>query len=183
MDDRNNYHTIERAYVAIRVPQVDGNPTLKRAILAGVVSARRMRSQPSGRPQGAAGVRRRRRVWATDGLDGTGRVRESSAKSKKTYLDGVRGDSGGRAVDTVHLRHLQRVTASRSPSSVAPNATSAVASTTCRSLPPRWTQLPVRTTEEQPDRWLTATSIRLPAIRSGRGSSSSTLRRRRQADP
>ena len=38
MDDRKNYHTMDRAYVAIRVPQVDGNPTLKRAILAGTVS-------------------------------------------------------------------------------------------------------------------------------------------------
>jgi hypothetical protein len=38
MDDRKNYHTNDRAYVAIRVPQVDGNPTLKRAILAGHVS-------------------------------------------------------------------------------------------------------------------------------------------------
>ena len=38
MDDRKNFHTAERAYVAIRVPQVDGNPTLKRAILAGNVS-------------------------------------------------------------------------------------------------------------------------------------------------
>lgn len=40
MDDRKNFHTAERAYVAIRVPQVDGNPTLKRAILAGTVSQR-----------------------------------------------------------------------------------------------------------------------------------------------
>lgn len=38
MDDRKNFHTADRAYVAIRVPQVDGNPSLKRAILAGVVS-------------------------------------------------------------------------------------------------------------------------------------------------
>ena len=38
MDDRNNYHTADGAYVAIRVPQVDGNPTLKRAILAGDVA-------------------------------------------------------------------------------------------------------------------------------------------------
>ncbi|MBB1035735.1 queuine/other tRNA-ribosyltransferase [Dietzia sp. CQ4] len=37
MDDRNNYHTPNRSYVAIRVPQVDGNPTLKRAILSGSV--------------------------------------------------------------------------------------------------------------------------------------------------
>jgi len=40
MDDRSNYHTPERAYVALRVPQVDGNPTLKRAVLAGNVSQR-----------------------------------------------------------------------------------------------------------------------------------------------
>lgn len=38
MDERNNYHTAGRSYMAIRVPQVDGNLTLKRLILAGVVS-------------------------------------------------------------------------------------------------------------------------------------------------
>ncbi len=38
MDDRNNYHTADGNYVAIRVPQVDGNARLKRAILAGRVS-------------------------------------------------------------------------------------------------------------------------------------------------
>ncbi|MEU8132143.1 tRNA-guanine transglycosylase DpdA [Streptodolium elevatio] len=38
MDERNNYHTPERTYTAIRVPQVDGNPALKRLILAGAVS-------------------------------------------------------------------------------------------------------------------------------------------------
>ena len=40
MDDRKNYHTADSAYVAIRVPQVDANPTLKRAILAGTVAQR-----------------------------------------------------------------------------------------------------------------------------------------------
>ena len=40
MDDRRNYHTIDDAYVAIRVPQVEGNPSLKRAILSGRVSQR-----------------------------------------------------------------------------------------------------------------------------------------------
>lgn len=40
MDDRNNYHTVEDSFTAIRVPQVDGNPTLRRAILAGRVSQR-----------------------------------------------------------------------------------------------------------------------------------------------
>lgn len=38
MDERDNYHTIDRTYPAIKVPQVDGNITLKRAILAGRVS-------------------------------------------------------------------------------------------------------------------------------------------------
>ncbi|WP_329346213.1 tRNA-guanine transglycosylase DpdA [Streptomyces microflavus] len=38
MDERNNYHTADRTYTAIRVPQVDGNPMLKRLILAGAVS-------------------------------------------------------------------------------------------------------------------------------------------------
>jgi len=40
MDDRRNYHTASTYYVAVRVPQVDGNITLKRAVLAGVVSQR-----------------------------------------------------------------------------------------------------------------------------------------------
>ncbi|MFC6154815.1 tRNA-guanine transglycosylase DpdA [Nocardioides yefusunii] len=38
MDDRKNYHIENTSFVALRVPQVDGNPTLKRAILAGTVS-------------------------------------------------------------------------------------------------------------------------------------------------
>ncbi|MEU1959668.1 tRNA-guanine transglycosylase DpdA [Nocardia sp. NPDC019304] len=40
MDDRDNYHTRSTTYTAIRVPQVDGNVTLKRAILSGKVSQR-----------------------------------------------------------------------------------------------------------------------------------------------
>jgi hypothetical protein len=38
MDDRNNYHTPTETFTAIRVPQADGNPALKRRILSGVVS-------------------------------------------------------------------------------------------------------------------------------------------------
>lgn len=34
-DDRDNYHTIGRSYTAIRVPQVEGNAKLKKAIEAG----------------------------------------------------------------------------------------------------------------------------------------------------
>jgi hypothetical protein len=40
MDDRDNYHTATGSYVAVRVPQVDANPVLKRRILAGHVSQR-----------------------------------------------------------------------------------------------------------------------------------------------
>lgn len=40
MDDRDNFHTATETFVAIRVPQVDGNIMLKRAILAGDVSQR-----------------------------------------------------------------------------------------------------------------------------------------------
>jgi hypothetical protein len=37
MDDRNNYHTLSGSYVAIRIPQVDGNAALKKLILSGTV--------------------------------------------------------------------------------------------------------------------------------------------------
>ncbi|MGQ4617849.1 tRNA-guanine transglycosylase DpdA [Nocardia sp. R7R-8] len=40
MDDRDNYHTHSSTYTAIRVPQVDANVALKRAILSGKVSQR-----------------------------------------------------------------------------------------------------------------------------------------------
>lgn len=40
-DDRDNYYAPERTYTAIRVPQVDGNPRLKRRILAGEVDQTR----------------------------------------------------------------------------------------------------------------------------------------------
>jgi hypothetical protein len=36
-DDRDNYYTLDRTYMAIRVPQVDGNPRLLRRISAGQV--------------------------------------------------------------------------------------------------------------------------------------------------
>src|ERR1022692_1832987 len=37
-DDKDNYHTFERNYAAIRVPQVDGNPKLRARIQAGRVA-------------------------------------------------------------------------------------------------------------------------------------------------
>lgn len=36
-DDKDNYYTLERAYTAIRIPQVEGNPGLQKRIRAGVV--------------------------------------------------------------------------------------------------------------------------------------------------
>ncbi|WP_206057674.1 MULTISPECIES: tRNA-guanine transglycosylase DpdA [Nocardiopsis] len=38
MDDRNNYHTRDFSFTALRVPQVDANPALKRRILSGGVA-------------------------------------------------------------------------------------------------------------------------------------------------
>jgi len=37
MDDRDNFHTLERTYTAVRIPQVEGNAQLKKLILAGEV--------------------------------------------------------------------------------------------------------------------------------------------------
>jgi hypothetical protein len=37
-DDKDNYHTADRTYTALRVPQVDGNPKLRARIQAGRVS-------------------------------------------------------------------------------------------------------------------------------------------------
>lgn len=36
-DDKDNYYTLDRTYTAIRVPQVEGNPTLQRKIRAGQI--------------------------------------------------------------------------------------------------------------------------------------------------
>lgn len=36
-DDKDNYHAVEGNYVAVRIPQVDGNPKLKKAIRAGAI--------------------------------------------------------------------------------------------------------------------------------------------------
>lgn len=85
MDDRKNFHTADRAYVAIRVPQVDGNPTLKRAILAGDVSQKE-----------AIGAEREA-LKALRDYDGTTRSRQACldrlrdyevvCQSKKSYIN------------------------------------------------------------------------------------------------
>jgi hypothetical protein len=36
-DDKDNYHVLEGSYIAVRVPQVEGNPGLQRRIRAGKV--------------------------------------------------------------------------------------------------------------------------------------------------
>ena len=35
MDDQDNYYTIDRNYIALRIPQVDGNTSMKRRVVAG----------------------------------------------------------------------------------------------------------------------------------------------------
>jgi hypothetical protein len=42
-DDRDNYYTLDRTYTAIRIPQVQGNPSLQRKIASGAVSQDRAR--------------------------------------------------------------------------------------------------------------------------------------------
>jgi hypothetical protein len=47
-DDRDNFYTLDRNYIAIRIPQVEGNPRLQRRIRAGQVShdaARRLEQE------------------------------------------------------------------------------------------------------------------------------------------
>jgi hypothetical protein len=43
MDDRDNYHTLDRTYTAVRIPQVEGNNQLKKLILAGEVEFEKAR--------------------------------------------------------------------------------------------------------------------------------------------
>jgi hypothetical protein len=42
-DDTDNYHTLERAYSAVRVPQVEGNPKLQKMIASGEVDQEKAR--------------------------------------------------------------------------------------------------------------------------------------------
>jgi hypothetical protein len=43
-DDRDNYYTMDRTYMAIRVPQVEGNPRLQKRIASGHISQQVARS-------------------------------------------------------------------------------------------------------------------------------------------
>lgn len=42
-DDKDNYYTLDRTYIAIKVPQIEGNPQLQRLISSGKVSQDRAR--------------------------------------------------------------------------------------------------------------------------------------------
>lgn len=42
-DDRDNYYTMDRTYTAIRIPQVEGNPSLQRKIASGALPQDRAR--------------------------------------------------------------------------------------------------------------------------------------------
>lgn len=43
-DDKDNYYTLDRQYTAIRIPQVQGNPSLQKAISSGKVPQERARA-------------------------------------------------------------------------------------------------------------------------------------------
>ncbi|WP_083933571.1 tRNA-guanine transglycosylase DpdA [Kribbella catacumbae] len=88
MDDRRNYHAADDDYLAVRVPQVEGNSTLKRNILGGVVSQadaikaereclRRLRGYDAGA------------CTLDSTLDALGQY-EAITKSKKSYLEAYR---------------------------------------------------------------------------------------------
>ena len=104
-DDRDNYHTLERNYVAIRVMQIDGNQRLKRRILAGELDqneGRRLEraclSSLTAYDRGKASLEAStRRSRCLPGLPG--RV----ATTKR-----LRGDTRGAAMEVVRVRGVRR---------------------------------------------------------------------------
>jgi hypothetical protein len=42
-DNKDNYYTMDRSYTAVRVPQVEGNPSLQKHIRAGMISQEKAR--------------------------------------------------------------------------------------------------------------------------------------------
>lgn len=86
MDERNNFHTPHGAHVALRVPQVDGNPTLRRAILAGTVS----QSDAIAAERSALKALRSldgSRTGIDRALDALGHYEKVAGGSKKSYLE------------------------------------------------------------------------------------------------
>ena len=149
----------------MRVPQVDGNPTLRRAILAGRVSQR------------DAIQLERACLKALRAFDGSKASHEAAltalaeyevlCQTKKSYI--AEYDRTLTAAPwTTCAAPCAANSASRSPSSEAPSATSGAGFTTCRCSQRRWSNYPSGPHEGAPvaDRY----DIRLPAIRIRQGS-------------
>jgi hypothetical protein len=127
-DDKENYFTLDRTYTAVRVPQVEGNPKLQRAIVAGQVR------QPEARRLERACLDALERYDAErcplepvlDVLEEYEHLYAGSSTRRAAYRE-VLGDRP-RAPAT-----SAATSACTSSSSAARNATAAAASTTCTS--------------------------------------------------
>lgn len=88
MDDRDNYHTVEGHYTALRIPQVDANPTLKQRVLSGELDQRRLvhAEEACLRAVRAAGTN----AAATDDALETLSEYESLWCTRKSYMDRYR---------------------------------------------------------------------------------------------
>ena len=99
-DDRDNYHTDDRTWIALRVPQVDANPKLQRRIRAGEIDgqvARRLEQSALG---------------ALRGYDrGTASLEDAvSALREYEALHDEHRDRSARYREMLALRHGSRVT-------------------------------------------------------------------------
>lgn len=94
MDDRMNYHSPEGFFVAVRIPQVEGNASLKRAILSGRIDQR-----DASRLEAAclAGIRGfdRGTVSLESVLDALAEY-EELLKPRRTYIEDYRKTLGAR---------------------------------------------------------------------------------------
>jgi hypothetical protein len=88
MDDQDNYHTPDGHYTALRIPQVDGNPALKRKILSGEV---RQRDANAAERRCLQAVRRAGEdASATDDALEALQAYESLCAPRKSYMDRYR---------------------------------------------------------------------------------------------
>ena len=106
-DEKDNYHTLDGSFVALRIPQVDGNTKLRRQVTAGLVdqrSARRLERDCLSRlrsyDKGGAGVQS-----VLDAICGYAEL-----LGTKNFLGPERripSDARGKAVEAVQLHDLQ----------------------------------------------------------------------------
>ena len=109
MDDKDNYYTLNSTFVALRVPQHDGNPALKRRIQAGevdqqeAVDAERkclktLRAFDAGKTnvgQAVAALRSYEKIYDTKGRDrSTAYRRTLEAAPWKSCKCGICQDAG-----------------------------------------------------------------------------------------